>query len=127
LSTDRAVATSTRNLLRSLGAVVGVSVSTAAQYAATASALRDKVPPLLLTRVLDGSWQIGEAGTEAFEPGILNAKMEGFRVVFILLVPLISLCTLGSIFVVDTRLKGDSENSQGRGEGGQAIQELNAH
>ena len=35
--------------------------------------------------------------------------MKGFRVVFIILVPLMCLCTLGSFFVRDTLLRGDAE------------------
>ncbi|CZR66294.1 related to DHA14-like major facilitator efflux transporter (MFS transporter) [Phialocephala subalpina] len=116
-SEDRAVATSTRNLLRSLGAVVGVAVSTATQYATTDAALRDKVPSSLLTRVLDGSWQIGEAGSEVFESDILDAKMKGFRLVFIMLVPLMGLCMLGSLFVADIVLKGDEEKHRKEQEG----------
>jgi len=116
---DRAVATSTRNLLRSLGAVVGVAVSTAAQYAATVSALRGKVSPTLLAQVMDGSWKIGEADTLEFQSIILDAKMKGFRVIFIMLVPLMVLCLLGSLFVADIVLKGDAKKKE---LGGRRIQ-----
>lgn len=112
-SEDRAVATSTRNLLRALGAVIGVAVSTAAQYAVTASSLRNKMPQSLLSQVLVGSWQIGESGTEQFEDVILNAKMRGFRVVFIIFVPMMMVvCSLGMIFVSDVPLRGDKETNE---------------
>lgn len=109
---DRAVATSTRNLLRSLGAVFGVAISTAAQYAAIDVALRDRIPAPLLSQVLDGSWKIGTASSEAYQPQILDAKMKGFRVVFIILVPLMCLCTLGNLFVRDTVLRGDAKKDK---------------
>lgn len=108
------MATSARNLLRSLGGVLGVAISTAAQYAATSAALRGKVSSSLQTQVLDGSWEIGEAGTEVFQSDILDAKMKGFRVVFIILVPLMCLCTLGSLFVDDIVLKGDEKKDEGQ-------------
>lgn len=112
---DRAVATGTRNVLRSLGGVVGVAVSTAAQYAASDKAMQGKVPDSLRARVLDGTWRVGEKGTERFENDIMDARMEGYRVVFIMLVPLMGLCLLASFFVADVVLKGDVKKA-GDGE-----------
>lgn len=116
---DRAVATSTRNLLRSLGGVAGVAVSTAVVYAITSTALRDVLPPPLLERVLGGSWQLGDADAAAFEPAILAAKLSGFRTVFVTSVPLMGVCLLASFFVSDVVLQGDSEKRKGGGGDGE--------
>lgn len=78
-------------------------------YAVTSGALRNAVPPLLLERVLDGSWQVGDAEAAEFEPTILEAKLKGFRAVFIMSVPVMALCLLGSFFVSDVVLKGDEK------------------
>ncbi|KAJ5263327.1 Major facilitator superfamily domain general substrate transporter [Penicillium angulare] len=106
---DRAVATSTRNLLRSLGSVFGVAISTAVQNAAIKLSLRDAIPSDLLSEVLEGSWSSGDASTEKYRSRILDAKMQGFRVVFIILVPIMCLCSIGNFFVADTALKGDAQ------------------
>lgn len=105
------MATSTRNLLRSLGAVFGVAVSTAIQYAVMDADLRGRIPGTMLQQVLDGSWSIGASGTEAYQPLILEAKMKGYRVVFITLVPSMCVCLLGNFLVADIVLKGDPEKS----------------
>lgn len=106
---DRAVATSTRNLLRSLGSVFGVAISTAVQNAAIKLSLRDTIPSDLLSEVLEGSWSSDDASTEKYRSRILDAKMQGFRVVFIILVPIMCLCFIGNFFVADTALKGDAQ------------------
>jgi MFS family permease len=109
---DRAVATGTRNVLRSLGGVVGIAVSTAAYFAVLGAALRQTVPSSLRERVLDGTWRIGEKGTEEFQSDILDARMHGFRIVFIIAVPLMALCLLASLFVADLVLKGDAKKEE---------------
>jgi hypothetical protein len=106
------VATGTRNVLRSIGGVVGVAVSTAAHYAASDRALRRTIPDALRKRVLDGTWRLGEKGTAEYEPAILSARMEGFRVVFIILVPMMVACLFASFFVADVILKGDAKNEE---------------
>jgi hypothetical protein len=76
-----------------LGAVTGLAVSTAVQFAVTQSALPDNsgapVP-----------------GTETSD-ALANAKMEGVRAVFIIMVPLIALCGVGCFFVPNIVLEGD--------------------
>ncbi|KAJ5126083.1 Major facilitator superfamily domain general substrate transporter [Penicillium atrosanguineum] len=104
---DRAVATSTRNLLRSLGSVFGVAISTAVQNTAIQWNLRGTIPSDLLSEVLDGNWSTSDVSTEEYRSQILDAEMKGFRVVFIILIPLMCLCFAGNFFVVDTVLKGD--------------------
>lgn len=108
---DRAVATSTRNLLRCLGSVFGVAISTAVQNTATQGALRDTVPSDLLSEVPEGNWSISDSSAE-YRSQILDAKMKGFRVVFIILIPLMCLCFVGNFFVADTVLKSDVEKDQ---------------
>ncbi|KAF9630025.1 Major facilitator superfamily [Lasiodiplodia theobromae] len=78
---DRAVATSTRNLLRALGSVVGVALATAVQFAVMRAALPKDLPESLRTQVLDGSWSAAEAeeGGGVWVDGILEAKMKGHR------------------------------------------------
>ncbi|KAH7357333.1 major facilitator superfamily domain-containing protein [Pyrenochaeta sp. MPI-SDFR-AT-0127] len=106
---DRAVATSTRNLLRSLGGVAGVAVSTAVQYGTTESALRARIPANLVSAVMDGRWRPGDPATAGKDTAILDARMKGFQAVFAMLVPLMALCLLGSFFVSDVILKGDEK------------------
>lgn len=88
---DRAVATSTRNLMRMLGAVTGLAVSTAVQYAVTESALPDGKTPF---------------DTEASDV-LADAKMKGIRAVFTIMVPLMALCGIGCFFVPNSVLQGD--------------------
>ncbi|KAJ3575258.1 hypothetical protein NPX13_g4097 [Xylaria arbuscula] len=109
---DRAVATGTRNVLRSLGGVVGVAISSAAQYAAMSTALQKTVPKWLSESVLQGTWHAGERDTLMYEPDIQRARLDGFRVIFAIQVPLVGLCLLASFFVADVVLKGDREKQQ---------------
>lgn len=106
---DRAVATGTRNVLRSLGGVIGVAVSTAVYYVVLAKGLQEKVPSWLRSSVLDGTWTLGSKGTEQFESAILDARMHGFKIVFLVQIPLMALCLIGSFFVADILLQGDSD------------------
>ncbi|CEF78893.1 hypothetical protein FGSG_12335 [Fusarium graminearum PH-1] len=107
---DRAVATGTRNVFRSLGGVVGIAVSTATYYAVLSKALGEAVPDWVRDAVLDGTWRIGDPGTSEYESDILDARMEGFRAVFIMSVPLMALCLIASLLVADIILKGDNDN-----------------
>ncbi|KAM0077517.1 hypothetical protein ACKRZS_010442 [Fusarium odoratissimum] len=117
---DRAVATGTRNVFRSLGGVVGIAVSTPAHYATLSKALSQtsEVPEWLRDRVLDGTWAVGDPNTPEFESAIIDARMQGFRVIFITTIPLMALCLLASFFVDDILLKGDAGQG-GMREGGQ--------
>ncbi|KAF5535758.1 major facilitator superfamily transporter [Fusarium mexicanum] len=110
---DRAVATGTRNVFRSLGGVVGIAVSTAAYYATMSKALSQAsaVPEWLHDRVLDGTWVVGDPKTAKFEGAIIDSRMQGFRVIFITTIPLMALCLLSSFLVDDIVLNGD--NGQG--------------
>ncbi|EXK88784.1 hypothetical protein FOQG_08074 [Fusarium oxysporum f. sp. raphani 54005] len=117
---DRAVATGTRNVFRSLGGVVGIAVSTAAFYATLSKALSQTsaVPEWLRDRVLNGTWAVEDSKTAEFESAIIDARMQGFRVIFITTIPLMALCLLASSFVDDILLKGDAGQG-GMREGGQ--------
>ncbi|KAF4443934.1 DHA14-like major facilitator efflux transporter (MFS transporter) [Fusarium acutatum] len=118
---DRAVATGTRNVFRSLGGVVGIAVSTAAYYATLSKALSQSsvLPQWLRDRVLDGTWAVGDPNTAEFERAIIDARMQGFRVIFITTIPLMALCLLSSFLVDDIVLKGDTSQG-GMRERGQA-------
>ncbi|KAF5609437.1 major facilitator superfamily transporter [Fusarium subglutinans] len=120
---DRAVATGTRNVFRSLGGVVGTAVSTAAYYATLNKALSQAsaVPKWLHDRVLDGTWVVGDPKTAKFEGAIIDARMQGFRVIFITTIPLMALCLLSSFLVDDIVLKGDNGQG-GMRERGQATE-----
>ncbi|GME30609.1 MFS transporter [Neofusicoccum parvum] len=111
---DRAVATSTRNMFRALGSVVGVALSTAVQFAVMTSALPKALPSTLRAQVIDGSWQPGETGSEAWESEILNAKMKGIHAVFTMLVPMMGLCLIGCLWIPSIVLKGDERTNQTR-------------
>ncbi|RFU23870.1 hypothetical protein B7463_g12468, partial [Scytalidium lignicola] len=108
---DRAVVTSTRNMLRAVGAAVGVAVSTAIQYGVMEANLPAALPLELRAQVLDGEWQIGDSSA-IWTESILNAKMRGIRVVFITFVPLIGLCLFGCLLVKDKILSGDAKPKQ---------------
>ena len=111
---DRAVVTSARNLLRSLGGVAGVAISTAVQYAVTQAAARARLPADLASAVMDGHWRPGDPATARYDDAVLDARMQGFQAVFALLVPLMALCFLGSFFVSDEVLRGDEKETGGR-------------
>jgi len=101
---DRAVATSTRNLMRMLGAVTGLAVSTAVQFAVTQSALPG-----------DGDALSSGTGTS---DALADAKMKGVRAVFVIMVPLIALCGVSCFFVPNIVLEGDAREAVDR-EGAQ--------
>ncbi|KAH9226335.1 hypothetical protein K456DRAFT_58812 [Colletotrichum gloeosporioides 23] len=92
---DRAVATSTRNLMRMLGSVVGMALSTAVQYSVMKSALPADLPESIRSSVTGGTWQPGDVDSHGWEQAILDAKMRGVHMVFIMLVPLMVLCLGG--------------------------------
>ena len=94
------MATSTRNLMRMLGAVTGLAVSTAVQFAVTQSALPS-----------DGSVLSSGAGTS---DALADAKMKGVRAVFIIMVPLIALCGVSCFFVPNIVLEGDKREAADR-------------
>ena len=117
---DRAVATGTRNVFRSLGGVVGIAVSTAVYYAILHNALQqnDTIPEWLRDSVLDGTWSASDA-TQRYESAILSARMQGFRGIFIMTVALMALCLGASFLVNDVVLKGDSAQQERRDEPGE--------
>ncbi|EUC39871.1 hypothetical protein COCMIDRAFT_41700 [Bipolaris oryzae ATCC 44560] len=81
---DRAVATSTRNLLRFLGGVASIAISIAVQYRLTRT-------------VIDGGWQAGASATVGHDTAILSARTKGFQAVFALLVSFIKLRLFDSL------------------------------
>jgi hypothetical protein len=105
---DMAVTTSARNWVRALGSAVGVAVSTAVQYGVMKASLPPELPASIRTRVLDGSWKVGQ-GSRMWNGAILDAKMKGMHVVFIMFVPLMGACLLGCLLIRDERLSGDDE------------------
>ncbi|KAJ4022598.1 hypothetical protein NW752_000196 [Fusarium irregulare] len=118
---DRAVATGTRNVFRSLGGVVGIAVSTAVYYAVLQKALQRNaaIPEWLRDSVLDGTWSASDPATKDYESAISSAHMQGFRVIFIITVPLMALCLGASFLVDDIVLKGDSAQQKRRDEHGE--------
>lgn len=101
---DRAVATSTRKLLRSLGSVFGVAISTAVQRATMQSALRSGAHSATQSRISSDGRDLTHENSGIDPSQILDAKMAGFRMVFISLVPFISLCFVGNFLVQDVTL-----------------------
>ncbi|ORY57875.1 major facilitator superfamily domain-containing protein [Pseudomassariella vexata] len=104
---DRAVATSTRNLMRMLGSVFGLAISTTVSFEVMKSGLPTEIPASLRDRVIAGTWERGELGSELWESDIMNAKLKGLHTVFIMLVPIMALCLLSCIFIPNVVLKGD--------------------
>ncbi|KAI2741843.1 hypothetical protein DTO013E5_5265 [Penicillium roqueforti] len=109
---DRAVATSTRNLMRMLGSVVGMALSTAIQSTVMKAALPVDLPASIREQVDSGSWERGQPDTVGWDSQILDAKMKGVRAVFIMLVPLVGLCFLGCFFIPNRELPGDPKRSE---------------
>ncbi|OTA57961.1 MFS general substrate transporter [Hypoxylon sp. EC38] len=108
---DRAVATSTRNMMRMLGSVFGLAIATTVQFQFMKLGLSDTVPPALRSRVIEGLWQRGEPGSEMWESAILDAKLNGVHAVFIMTVPMMALCLLSCFFIPNIRLNGDPKTS----------------
>jgi hypothetical protein len=106
---DRAVITSTRNMLRALGSAIGVAVSTAVQYGVMKSNLPTDLPQDLRIQVLNGYWNVESSDHNQWTDDILNAKMKGAHIVFITFVPLVGSCLLGCLLVKDTILQGDAK------------------
>lgn len=71
------------------------------------SSLPSSLPSNLRTQILQGDWQIGDTAFLPWQEGILDAKMRGAHVVFIVFAPLIGICLLGCLLVKDVVLKGD--------------------
>ncbi|KAI1379818.1 MFS general substrate transporter [Hypoxylon crocopeplum] len=117
---DRAVATSTRNLMRMLGSVFSLAVATTVQFESMKSNLSETIPSTLRTRVIDGAWQRGEPGSEMWESDILEAKYKGVRAVFIMMVPMMALCLLGCFFIPNVRLSGDKKSDDTKEKRGQS-------
>jgi len=109
---DRAVVTSTRNMLRAVGSAVGVAVSTAIQYGVMSGSLPSNLPSDIRAQVLDGDWTLGGAGSSEWTDGILDAKMKGLHVVFITFLPLMAVCLIGLLLVKDKVLTGDPKAKQ---------------
>ncbi|OTA86298.1 hypothetical protein M434DRAFT_82197 [Hypoxylon sp. CO27-5] len=108
---DRAVATSTRNMMRMLGSVFGLAIATTVQFQFMKLGLSDAIPSSLRSRVIEGSWQRGEPGSEMWESAILDAKLNGVHAVFIMMVPMMALCLLSCFFIPNIRLNGDPRAS----------------
>ncbi|KAI1389241.1 MFS general substrate transporter [Hypoxylon trugodes] len=115
---DRAVATSTRNLMRMLGSVFSLAVANTVQFEFMKLGLSDTIPTTLRSRVIEGLWEKGEPGSEAWESDILDAKLNGLRAVFIMMVPMIAICLLGCILIPNVKLMGDpkANASEKKGE-----------
>jgi hypothetical protein len=86
--------------MRMLGAVTGLAVSTAVQYAVTQSALPDD----------------SKASAQHTPGALADAKMEGVQAVFIIMVPLIALCGVSCLFVPSIVLEGDERQTVEREE-----------
>lgn len=88
--------------MRMLGAVTGLAVSTAVQFAVTQAALL-------------GDGNALSSVTETSD-ALADAKMKGVRAVFIIMVPFIALCGVGCFFVPNTILEGDDRQVVDREE-----------
>lgn len=83
----------------------GVAISTAAQRAAMHSNLRSQEPSSSNSGVISEGRDKTDNGFGLDHSQTLDAKMAGFRIVFISLVPLISLCFVGNFLVNDVILR----------------------
>ncbi|KAF7558268.1 hypothetical protein G7Z17_g47 [Cylindrodendrum hubeiense] len=99
----RAVIISNRNLFRSAGGATGLAVSAAVLQARLRATL-----PSSYSYLASSTYALPEAAKNV--PAVLDAYMAGSRAVFILQLPLIGLCLLGTVFIRDRGLEppGDS-------------------
>ncbi|KAI1214425.1 MFS general substrate transporter [Annulohypoxylon truncatum] len=118
-SEDRAVATSTRNLMRMLGSVFSLAIATTVQYQFMKSGLSDTIPSDIRSRVIEGLWRKGEPESEMWESLILDAKFRGVHAVFVMMVPMMAVCLLGCLFIPNVRLKGDPKVNDEKEKRGQ--------
>lgn len=110
-SRDRAVATSTRNLFRMLGSVIGMTIASTLQSAVTQAALPDDIPASVLSQVTMGTWR---SGTTTWDQGISYAKFKGFQAVFAMEIPFMALCFLGCFGIPSATFGEDNERAERR-------------
>lgn len=122
---DRAVVTSTRNMLRALGSSIGVAVSTAIQYGIMKLSLLHALPQDLRSQVLNGEWSIERFGSSPWAKSILDAKMKGAHIVLITFVPLLGLCLPGCLLFKDKIiLLGDDKLKSEKKESGTSVSKV---
>ncbi|KAJ5202112.1 MFS transporter [Penicillium cinerascens] len=100
----RAVIISNRNFNRSAGGACGLAISAAVLQARLRSTL-----PAQYSDLADSPYSLRDIGI-AIPASVLDAYMSASHLVFIVQVPLIGLCFLGSLFVKDRGLAPLDEN-----------------
>ena len=100
----RAVIISNRNFNRSAGGACGLAISAAVLQARLRSTL-----PAQYSDLADSPYSLRDLGL-AIPGSVLDAYMSASHLVFIVQVPLIGLCFLGSLFVKDRGLAPLDEN-----------------
>lgn len=95
----RAVIISNRNFFRSAGGACGLAVSAAVLQARLRATL-----PSDYGYLADSTYALPDSSARD-DPGVLDAYMAASRAVFILQVPLIGLCFLGTAFIRDRGLE----------------------
>lgn len=120
----RAVVISNRNFFRSAGGACGLAASAAVLQASLRANL-----PLKYSYLAEKTYSLPTDLPSLDKAAVLDAYMAASRAVFILQIPLIGLCLLGSFFVKDRGLeypedaaaeKSESFGELGTEKGGQA-------
>ncbi|KAL9622026.1 MAG: hypothetical protein Q9160_003525 [Pyrenula sp. 1 TL-2023] len=99
---DRAVLNSLRNFLRTMGGTLGLTVSGAILNNVLRSRLKGVVMGDMVDELASSTQNLGALGlTSAQRSAVLDAYMQGIRVIFIVYAPLIGLCAISAMFVKD--------------------------
>ncbi len=96
----RAVVISARNFFRCCGGAFGLAASAAVLQAALRASL-----PLDYSYLADNTYSLPKMQDSPGFDAVLDAYMTASRAVFILQVPLVSLCLLGCLFIKDRGLE----------------------
>lgn len=102
---DRAVLNSLRNFLRTMGGTLGLTVSGTILNNVLQSRLRAVVSEGVAEQLASSTHSLESLGLNAGQrAAVLDAYMQGIRIIFILYAPLIGICALGALLVKDTGL-----------------------
>lgn len=102
---DRAVLNSLRNSLRTMGGVLGLTVSGAILNNVLQRRLRDVVSPGIAAQLATSAHSLNEMGlTSQQTASVLKAYMQGMRYIFIMYAPIMGICALGALLIKDRGL-----------------------
>jgi MFS family permease len=102
---DRAVLSSLRNFLRTMGGTLGLTISGTILNNVLQSRLADVVSESVAEQLASSTHSLESLGLSADQKeAVLDVYMQGIRIVFIVYAPLVGICALGALLVKDTGL-----------------------